>query len=283
MRGVTGASVPRGLRVAVTRSGARDPGDPLVRILRRAGAIPLPVPLTRTGPPRDPGVLERAVLHLPGYDWLVVTSARTVAPLVHSIRAAGVRIEDARASGLRICAVGPRTGKVLARAGLVPDVLPERFNADGVVRSILALQEGGKPPRVLFPRAEEGRETIPRQLRAAGAEVRLVAAYRTLAVPGAGARLAALVAAGEVDALTFTAPSGARLFVDAWAERCGTRPPDAPPDRPLGIPAGIGVLALGPSTAAALRARGVAVDRVAEPYTFTGLVIALAEWAAASG
>ena len=276
MRSVTGASVPRGLRVAVTRSGARDPGDPLVRILRRAGATPLPVPLTRTGPPRDPGLLDRAVRDLAGYDWLVVTSARAVAPLIQAIRASGVRVEDARAGGLRVCAVGPRTGEELARAGLVPDVLPERFNADGVVRSILALH-GGKPPRVLFPRAEEGRETIPRQLRSAGAEVRLVAAYRTLAVPDAAARLAALVAARQVDALTFTAPSGARLFVEAWAERRGIRLPDGR----LGIPAGIGVLALGPSTAAALRACGVTVDRVAEPYTFTGLLDALAEWAAA--
>ena len=282
MRSVTGASVPRGLRVAVTRSGAWDPGDPLVLILRRAGATPLPVPLTRTGSPRDPGALERAVLHLPGYDWLVVTSARTVPPLIQAIRAGGVRVEDARAGGLRICAVGPRTGEVLARAGLVPDVVPEHFNADGVVRSILAVQ-GGRPPRVLFPRAEEGRETIPRQLRSAGAEVRLVTAYRTLAVPGAGARLAALVAAREVDALTFTAPSGAKLFVEAWSERRGTHPPDGCPDRRLGIPTGIGVLALGPSTAAALRARGVAVDRVAEPYTFAGLLSALAAWAAASG
>ena len=281
MRRITGASVRRGLRVAVTRSGARDPGDPLVRILRRAGATPLPVPLTRTGPPRDPGVLERAVLHLRRYDWLVVTSARTVAPLVQAIRAAGVRVEDARAGGLRICAVGPRTGEVLAGAGIAPDVLPERFNAEGVVRSILAAQ-GGTPPRVLFPRAEEGRETIPRRLRSAGADVRLVAAYRTVAVPGAGARLAALVATGEVDALTFTAPSGARLFVEAWTERRGTPPVDGRADR-LGIPAGIGILALGPSTADALRARGLAVDRVAEPYTFAGLLSALAEWAAASG
>lgn len=281
MRSVTGSSVLRGLRVAVTRSGARDPGDPLVGILRRAGATPLPVPLTRTAPPGDPGVLERAVLHLAGYDWLVVTSARTVAPLVQALRAAGVRVEDARAGGLRICAVGPRTARVLARAGLAPDVLPVRFNAKGVVRSILAAQGGGSP-RVLFPRAEEGRETIPRQLRSAGAEVRLVTAYRTLEVPGAAARLAALVATGEVDALTFTAPSAARLFVEAWTERRGARPVDGRADR-LGIPVGIGILALGPSTADALGARGLAVDRVAEPYTFTGLLGALAEWATASG
>ena len=281
MRSVTGASVLRGLRVAVTRSGARDPGDPLVRILRRAGATPIPVPLTRTAPPRDPGALEGAVLRLPGYDWLVVTSARTVAPLVQAIRAAGVRVEDARAGGLRICAVGPRTAKVLAGAGLTPDVLPVRFNAEGVVRSILAAQ-GGRSPRILFPRAEEGQETIPRQLRSAGAEVRLVTAYRTLEVPGAGARLAALVATSEVDALTFTAPSAARLFVEAWTERRGTGPMDGRADR-LGIPAGIGILALGPSTADALGARGLAVDRVAEPYTFIGLLGALAEWATASG
>lgn len=280
MRSITGASVLDDLRVAVTRSGAGGPKDPLSRILREAGVILLPFPLTRTEPPRDAGALERATLELSGYDWLVVTSVRAVPPLVQAIRRMEVSISEARAGGLRICAVGPRTGEVLARSGLLPDLLPERFNADGVVRSVLSASEG-KSLRVLFPRAEEGREAIPRRLRGAGAEVHVVAAYRTVPVPGTGASLAALVAAGGVDALTFTAPSGVRLFVEAWVEHLGERPPGERPDR-LAIPEGVGVLALGPSTAGALWARGVTVDRVAEPHTFEGLRRALADWAAAS-
>ncbi len=281
MRSDSSAPVLNDLRVAVTRSGAGGPKDPLTRILREAGVIPLPIALTRTKLPRDPGALERAVLELSSYDWLVATSARAVRALVLAIRRAGVSVPEARACGLKICAVGPRTGEALARSGLAPDVLPARFHAEGVVRSILSQSEG-KCLRVLFPRAEEGREVIPRRLRGAGAEVQVVAAYRTVPVPGAGASLAALVSEGGVDALTFTASSAARLFVQAWAAHRVERPGVERPDR-LGIPEGVGVLALGPSTAATLRARGVTVDRVANPYTFEGLLGALADWAAVSG
>ena len=280
MRSDPGSPVLDDLRVVVTRSGAGGPKDSLTRLLREAGVIPLSIPLTRTELPRDPALLERAALELSSYDWLVATSVRAVPPLVQAIRRVGGSIPGARARGLRICAVGPRTGKALTRYGLAPDILPARFHAEGVVRSILSASEGTSL-RVLFPRAEEGREVIPQMLRGAGADVQVVAAYRTVPVPGAAAGLAALVSKGGVDALTFTAPSGARLFVEAWVAHRRARPSVERPDR-LGIPEGIGVLALGPTTADALRVCGLSVDRVAKPYTFEGLLGALADWASAS-
>lgn len=276
MRIVPAPGSLEGLRIAVTRSGGGDPEDRLTRMLAERGARPIPIPLTSTEPPLDREALDRLIQDLGSYDWLVVTSARAVPPLVEAIGRASVSIPEARDRGMRICPVGPRTGEALLESGLAPDLVPERFQAEGVVDAILS-QSGSKDLRVLFPRSEGGRDVIPRRLRDAGAEVDVVAAYRTVPVPGAGVRLAALVSAADVDALTFTAGSAAEVFVDAWLEYRRSRALPEGGAR-LGIPEEIGVVAMGPATASVLQKRGVTVDRVAAPHTLEGLVCALEEW-----
>lgn len=221
---------------------------------------------TRTAPATDLDPLREAAMHIAEYDWLVVTSARTVPPLMEALTRAGVPAEDVRASGVRICAVGPRTGDALSVAGLSPDILPERFVAEGVVKALLEATdlEGA---RILLPRAEEGREVIPAELEAAGASVDVVPAYRTDGDPEESGRLAELVSGGGVDVLTFTAGSAVRSFAMAWGRR----------GRPL--PDGVGVVALGPATADALEEEGLPVHGVADPHTLEGLVYALENWA----
>lgn len=276
MRNAADAETLRDLRVAVTRSGAGSPNDRLTCMLAEGGARPVPLPLTSTEPPTDRGALDMAVRRMESYDWLVVTSARAVPPLLNAARRAAVSITRAREKGLRICPVGPATGEALAESGLTPDVVPERFRAEGVVTAILS-RARGRRLRVLFPRAEQGRETIPRRLREAGAEVHVVAAYRTAPLPGAGARLASLVSEGSLDALTFTAGSAARVFLNAWARHSGELPPSQP-GAGLAIPPDVGVVTIGPATASVLRAQGIRVDRVASPHTLEGLRTALAGW-----
>lgn len=255
----------------MTRS--EDPPRRLSDALRRLGALPIRVPLTSTLPPSDPEALDRALGKLAEYDWLVVTSARTVQPLSRALRRAGIDPAGLPDRGVHVCAVGPRTGEALAAAGLAPELVPSRFLAEGVVEAMLG--EGvGEGVRVLLPRAEEGRDTIPRLLTEAGAEVTVVSVYRTEPSPHEGDRLARMVAEGEVDVLTFTAGSAAQVFADAWSRRS----PGGGGAEPRAIPGTIGVVALGPATATVLERAGLRVDRVAHPHTFEGLVAAVAEW-----
>ena len=267
-----GARPLEGLRVAVTRRGTVQP-DRLAELLDHAGARPIEAPLTSTLPPEDPLELGRAVVSLYAFNWLVVTSAQTVTPLCEALETAGIRVDSLREDGLRVCAVGPRTGAMLSKAGLEPDLIPERFCASGVVDALLEL---GDPRRlkVFFPRAEEGREMIPWLLREAGAEVVTATAYRTVLILGAGTRLSAQVDAGKVDALTFTAGSAARVFSDAWARRRTDAAGEAGA-RLMSLPTGTRVIALGPATASALESGGVRVDRIAYPHTLEGLVASL--------
>jgi uroporphyrinogen-III synthase len=257
------------LRVAVTRPRGGGEEDRLSLLLRERGGVPLHYPATRTASASNLDPLRTAAERIAEYDWLVVTSARAVPPLMEALTRAGMPAEEVRSSGVRICAVGPRTAEALSVAGLSPEVLPERFIAEGVVSAIMAAADLNGA-RVLFPRAEDGREVIPRELAAAGATVDVVSAYRTEEDPSESSRLATLVGEGGVDALAFTAGSAARSFAVGW----GKRGP---------LPEGVGIVALGPATAGALREGGLPVHAVAEPHTLEGLVDALEGWARTRG
>lgn len=172
--------------------------------------------------------------------------------------------------------MGPRTGEALSRVGLSPDLVPGRFHAEGVVEALLAAGVGAGSG-VLLPRAEEGRDTIPRLLTAAGAHVLVVSAYRTAPNEAEGDRLARMIADGDLDALTFTAGSAARVFADAWSRRWSAA--EGSEAGGSQVPDSIGVLALGPATAEVLACAGIRVDRIAEPHTFEGLASAVRDWA----
>lgn len=166
----------------------------------------------------------------------------------------------AGARAFEVWVVGEATGRAAARAGLPPDLVPGSYRAEGLLEAARRHRELDGL-RILFARASEGRDVLPRGLEAAGARVTVLPAYRTVPDPNAAAELARDVADRRVAAVTLTAGSGARSLAAAW----GGQPwPDAVP-----------VVALGPPTAAAARAHGIPIAGTARPHTLEGLVAAL--------
>lgn len=105
--------VPRGGR----------PGRELAEALEAAGFEPVVAPLITFGPPVDAAPLLAGVGRLAegGYDWLVLTSERTVDALVDASPAGVVQVP----ATTRVAAVGPSTARRAHRAGLDVDVVPE--------------------------------------------------------------------------------------------------------------------------------------------------------------
>lgn len=255
-----------GWRVLVTRSEEQAGG--LAAALRRAGAEPVLAPMIRIQPIVPAPGLEAALAQLDRYDAILLTSANAARIFAERARERGAEPGAVRA---RVLCVGPASAEAARAAGFSVHAMPAgRYDAEGLLAEVArALPPRGR--RFLLPGAAAGRETLAAGLRSAGAEVDAVPIYRTEPAAADAEALRARLAAGGLDALTFTSPSTVKHFVAilddasrAAASRCV-------------------VAAIGPVTAAALREAGLPPDLVAESAGHEALVAGLAERAIGSG
>lgn len=244
-----------GRRVVVTRP--RDDGR-LRRLLEAEGAVVLEFPAIRIVPPSNYGPLDEALRNLPAYDWVVFTSRNGVAATVDRMGALGMA--PGALAGARLAVIGPGTAEALREHGLEAALAPEEFRAEALVAAFA--RRDLHAARVLMPRAAVARDVLPVGLRALGAAVDVVPAYRTEPAAPAPNVLEA-VRAGRIDAVTFTSSSTVRYFLQLAG-------PDA-----RGLLAGVCVACIGPVTAETARADGLRVGAVASTYTLAGLVDAL--------
>jgi uroporphyrinogen III methyltransferase/synthase len=254
-----------GRRVLVTRTAEQ--AAELESALSSAGAETRQVPMIRLAPPDDPAPLDAALGALPGYDAIVFTSANAVR---FTAERAATRGDALEVGSARVVCVGPATARAALDAGLPVHRVPAaRFDAEGVLAELLGVGGvGGR--RFLIPRSDLAREVLPAGLRAAGAEVDAVVAYRNVPAEVDASTLCADLVAGEFDVLTFASPSAARRFADLL---------DAPAQAAA---ARCTVAAIGPVTARTLEGVGLPADVVAETSTAAGLVEALTRTLAGS-
>lgn len=254
-----------GRRVVVTRSRAQ--ASKLSERLLELGAEPFEFPAIQVAPPEDGEPLRRAAAGVGTYDWVIFTSANGVETFFAALDEQG---GDARALGCtKVAAIGSETAAALAARGIRADAVPGEFRAEGVLALFPERLDG---VRILLARAAEAREVLPEELRRRGAEVDDVAAYRT--VPGEGARRAGrlqeMLAAGEVDAVTFTSSSTVRnLLAMLGGESAEGR---AEAVRLLNRTT---LASIGPVTTKTAREAGLNVQVEAAEYTIAGLVEAL--------
>jgi uroporphyrinogen III methyltransferase/synthase len=232
-----------GVSVAVTRARAQASG--LATRLRALGAEVVEAPAIRIEPLAGPAP------ELGRYDLVCLTSPNGVRLLFERLFAEG---RDARAlAGPRIAAIGPGTAAALRDHGVIADIVPDRFVAEGLVDALA----GVPVKRALIARAARARDVLPEALRERGAEVDLVVLYETVAQPLGESELRAARAARYV---TFTSSSTVAFFLDAIDGE---------------ISADARLVSIGPVTSAALRERGLEPHVEAERHDIDGLVDAL--------
>ncbi|MBW3552577.1 MAG: uroporphyrinogen-III synthase [Gemmatimonadetes bacterium] len=239
----------KGRLVVVTRPVDR--AGTLVAALEAEGAEVVLFPTIEVVAPENSAQLADAAARVAEYDWVVFTS-------VYAVRALRDAASPVAAKAPRVGCVGEATAAEAEQAGFVPTVTPEGQTAADLARTLVAAGVG-PGSRILFPKAADAREELPRILRDGGAVVDEVVAYRKVAVGGPpDATVEALLAGREVT-LTFTAPSTVRNFVRSWGGPVGAAR----------------VVVIGPTTAAAAEAAGMRVSAVAEESTTAGLVRAV--------
>ncbi len=245
-----------GKRILVTRA-AHQAGK-LTEGLRALGAEPVEVPVLEIQPPSGYDAIDLALRRLDTYDWLVLTSANTVPALVDRATALGLSLTS-RAE-LRVAAVGEATATSARNAGFAVSLVPETYVAESLAERFAGLAAGKK---ILLARAEVARDVIPDALRAAGATVDVVDAYRN-AMPEAAPRLLREALANGIDAATFTSSSSVTHLAEA-ARQAGITFPFA----------GVQAISIGPITSQTLRAQGWEPAAEASPSDIPALIAAV--------
>ncbi len=252
-----------GKRIVVTRS--LEQAGELIEMLEARGAEAIPAPTIRIAPPEDTEALQQACAEAGTYDWIVFTSGNAVDYFMECLLA----ISDVRdLKGARICTIGASTAGRLARYGIRVDLTPPEFRAEAVVD---ALKSAGAVAgrRFLLPRANIARDLLADELRAAGAEVRDVVAYRT--VPASFDRdgspdIYRMLLESQIDAVTFTSASTVRNFVSALGE-----------DQAADLLRSTVVASIGPVTSEAAQRLDIATTVMPRRYTIPDLVDALVD------
>jgi uroporphyrinogen-III synthase/uroporphyrinogen III methyltransferase/synthase len=245
-----------GRRVLVTRA-AHQAGK-LSEGLRALGAVPVEIPVLEIRAPESFAALDAALCQLDSYDWLILTSANAVRALAEHAAALGIALtQPAR---LKVAAVGEATAAAARLIGLQVDFVPEAYVAESLVEGLLARAAG---QRILLARAAVARDVIPDALRATGAEVDVVEAYRNVLPDAAPEQLRQALGKG-IAAATFTSSSSATHLAEA-ARVAGIAWPLA------GVPA----VSIGPITSHTLRELGWPPVAEANPSDIPGLITAV--------
>ncbi|MBI1348521.1 uroporphyrinogen-III C-methyltransferase [bacterium] len=247
-----------GKKIAITRPD--DQADAAIDLAWRMGALPIPLPTIEISPPEDWSAVDAALSRLGEYDWLIFTSVNGVAGLLDRLWDQG---GDARKLGhCQIAAIGPGTAAALKTYGLRCDLMPDEFRAEALGA---ALSSHVATRRVLWARANRGRDVLPRELSAAGAHVDQVVVYQNQDVTAWPDEAVQQLEAGELDWIALSSPSianqVAQLLPAAAHVHLGRK---------------TRIAAISPVTAEAAKEAGLPVHAVATDYTWPGLLNAIA-------
>lgn len=250
-----------GRRILVTRP-EEQASDFAVELLRY-GADPVEFPTIRVVPAEDWTDLDRAISRIGTYDWIIFTSANGVRFFKERLWAAG---KDVRVlNKVKVCTIGPRTAEAVQQLGVIPDLIPKIYQAEGIVEEMGKLGIRGK--RILLPRALQAREILPEALREMGARVEVVPAYKSVKPIQDLNRIRTYLKEKKISVVTFTSSSTVNNFVEMFD-----------PQELTSLMDGVAVASIGPITAKTVQQVGLTNHIMPDQYTIAALAKAIADY-----
>ncbi|MFQ5651192.1 MAG: uroporphyrinogen-III synthase [bacterium] len=251
-----------GKRVVVTRASTQ--AAELITSLESAGAHVLHIPTIKLVEPDSWAGCDHAIDEIDSYDWLIFTSTNGATFFLKRLQERGG--DFARLAGCKIAAVGEKTASHLRDQGLRVALVPEKFHAEALIRSISNFDLQGK--RVLILRPQETQTLLAESISEMGALVDAVSVYKNASAEWEADEPPDLWHAGHVDVLTFTSPSTVRNFVAMVGQ-----------EQVASLVGGdCKVAAIGEVTANAITELGLPVDIVPKKTTVPDLVDAIVRY-----
>ena len=241
-----------GKTVLVTR--AREQASALTFKLENLGAKCIEAPVIKIVEPESYVDLDNGIENIADYQWLIFTSANGVEYFFNRLQNQG---KDSRAIKAKVVAIGVATAKALRAQGIIADIVPVEFVAEGIVDAIKDMIKSGD--KVLIPRAKVAREVLPQKLRDLGAVVDVATAYQTVIGDVDKTEIIAKIENHEIDLITFTSSSTVTNLIDMLGSEAKK------------LINSCKTACIGPITAKTCMDNDIEPDGVAADYTIDGL------------
>jgi len=219
------------------------------------GASPVLLPTIEIAPPENWDDVDRTLARLHEFQWIVFTSVNGVTGFLDRLWETG---RDSRSlAGIRFAAIGPSTAAALENYSLRADLVPSEFRAEALAQALCPHVSGQK---VLWARASRGRDVLPAELCAAGADVTQIVVYQNRDVDHLPLSVTQQIERGELDWIALSSPSIARNLSRLLTEQAKAQLGDR-----------IKLASISPVTTAAAREAGLTITAEATTYTWEGL------------
>ncbi len=219
---------------------ARPEANPLLDILKRQGAQPFEFPALEVAAPPDYSFMDRAVLNLKNFDFIVFSGSNCVVNFFKRLEALKLGKEALAAS--KIVAIGHGAVSALKKEFVDIYYVPKVHTAEGVVEGFGDIAGTA----LLLVRVEGASRELPERLKQMGAQITEVAGYRILV--HATEEMAQKAFGRKLDVLALANPTSVRFFLEG-AEEVGLEVTKALRE--------VIIAAVGPATAEAAERHGL--------------------------
>jgi uroporphyrinogen-III synthase len=247
----------------VVNTRAPEQSQELTDALEALGAEVWQLPLVGFAPSEDFSDLDSAFRRFPEFDWVLFTSQNAV----RFVFRRGCEVKprrDKQPARPLVAAVGAATAQAARNLDIRVDYVAQNQTGESLAAELRQKMAGMK---VFLPRSDRADDRLPAALRAAGAEVLEVVAYRTTVPESIDPKILESIRKAEVNVVVFASPSAFENFRTAI------------------VPAQLGELsnqvqfaAIGPTTAGAIRDAGARLAIEASESSASALADAIAEY-----
>ena len=244
-----------GKKIIVTRS--REQASELSEKIETLGGESLEYPTIAINHNFDKTALKNAINNIEDYQWLIFASVNAFKSFKEVLLE---ERKDIRAlNGIKICAIGSETQKIIENSGLIVDVVPEKFVAESIVESLKPFLNIGE--KVLIPRSNLGRKILVETIKDLGGIVSEVIAYETvLETNNDMDYLLTELSNKTISMITFTSSSTVKNFITLLGNDYKELLKNIP------------IASIGPVTSETIKDFDLNVTLEAETHTISGLV-----------
>ncbi|MCH7989501.1 MAG: uroporphyrinogen-III synthase, partial [Planctomycetes bacterium] len=242
-----------GTQIGITRPVEQ--AGPAIANALELGAHPVLLPTIQILPPENFVEVDSVIERLDEFDWIVFTSSNGVNGLLDRIWDIGGDLRQLGSAKLAV--IGPGTAEALQQYHLRADLMPESYRAEALAEALKSFVAG---KRLLWARADRGRDVLPKELERAGASLQQVTVYRNVAVePGSSPEWES-AERGEIDWIGLSSPSIARNLPRLLSSDALSR---------------VKLVSISPVTSEAAREAGLTIAAEATEHTWNGILQAI--------